>query len=260
MNYKYLLYQKEDGIGLVTINRPKLLNLLDSQVFAEALKLFQEIEDDPEVGVVILTGSGQKAFIAGVDVSGMKDNNSVEIEAFVSIARKTGDRIFTLSKPVIAAVNGFALGGGWEMVMNCDLIIASQNAKFGNPEISLGIVPGGGAMQKLARTVGLARAKELVYTGDIIDADRALAMGLINKVVPLESLMTEAKALAKKLLSKSGVALSFAKKAINSGTAMSLEAGIDLDETFFARCFDTEDQKEGMSAFLEKRNPQFKNR
>jgi len=194
VNYKYLLYQKEDGIGLVTINRPKLLNLLDSQVFAEALKLFQEIEDDPEVGVVILTGSGQKAFIAGVDVSGMKDNNSVEIEAFVSIARKTGDRIFTLSKPVIAAVNGFALGGGWEMVMNCDLIIASQNAKFGQPEISLGIVPGGGAMQKLARTVGLARAKELVYTGDIIDADRALAMGLINKVVPLESLMTEAEA------------------------------------------------------------------
>jgi enoyl-CoA hydratase len=252
VSYNYLLYQKEDGIGLVTINRPELLNALDSQVFAEVFKLFQEIEDDPEVGVVILTGSGPKAFIAGVDVSGMKDKNSVEMEAFVAIARKTGDRIFSLSKPVIAAVNGFALGGGWEMAMNCDLIIASQNARFGQPEISLGIVPGGGAMQKLAQ--------ELVYTGDIIDADRALAMGLVNKVVPPESLMTEAKALAKKLLSKSRVALAFAKKAINSGTAMSLDAGIDLDETFFARCFDTEDQKEGMKAFLEKRKPQFKNK
>jgi enoyl-CoA hydratase len=260
VSYKHLLYQKEDGIGLVTVNRPEVLNALDSRVFAEIFKLFQEIEDDPDVGVVILTGSGQKAFIAGVDVSGMKDKSGVEIEAFVAVARKTGDRIFSLSKPVIAAVNGFALGGGWEMAMNCDLIIASQNARFGQPEISLGIVPGGGAMQKLARTIGLARAKELVYTGDIIDADRALAMGLVNKVVPPESLMTEAKALARKLLSKSGVALAFAKKAINSGTAMSLDAGIDLDETFFARCFDTEDQKEGMKAFLEKRKPRFKNK
>ena len=260
MSYKNLLYEKEDGIGIVTINRPEVLNLLSSEVFAEIFKLFQEIEDDPDVRVVILTGSGQKAFIAGVDVSQMKDKNSVEIEAFVAIARKTGERIFTLSKPVIAAVNGFALGGGFEMAMNCDLIIASKNARFGQPEITLGIVPGGGAMQKFVRTIGIHRAKELIYTGDIIDADTAFSLGLVNKVVPLESLMTEAKALARKLLSRSSVALSFAKKAINSGTGMSLNAGIDLDETFFARCFDTEDQKEGMKAFLEKRKPEFKNR
>jgi len=260
VSYKHLLYEKEDGIGIVTINRPEVLNLLNSEVFVEIYELFQEIEDDPDVRVVILTGSGQKAFVAGVDVSQMKDKNSVEIEDFVAIARRTGDRIFTLSKPVIAAINGFALGGGWEMAMNCDLLVASKNARFGQPEINLGIVPGGGAMQKLTRTIGMARAKELVYTGDIIDADTALAMGLVNKVVPLESLMTEAKALARKLLSKSSLALSFAKKAINSGTGVSLDAGIDLDETFFARCFDTEDQKEGMKAFLEKRKPEFRNR
>ena len=260
MSYKNLLYEKEDGIGIVTINRPEVLNLLNIEVFAELYKLFQEIEDAPDVRVVILTGSGEKAFIAGVDVSEMKDKNSVEIEDFVAIARKTGDRIFTLSKPVIAAINGFALGGGWEMAMNCDLLIASKNAKFGQPEINLGIVPGGGSMQKLTRTIGMTRAKELIYTGDIIDADTALSLGLVNKVVPPESLMTEAKALARKLLSRSSVALSFAKKAINSGTGMSLTAGIDLDETFFARCFDTEDQKEGMKAFLEKRKPQFRNR
>ena len=260
MSYKNLLYEKEDGIGIVTINRPEVLNLLNIEVFVEIYKLFQEIEDDPDVRVVILTGSGEEAFIAGVDVSEMKDKNSVEIEDFVAIARKTGDRIFTLSKPVIAAINGFALGGGFEMAMNCDLLIASKNAKFGQPEITLGIVPGGGAMQKLTRLIGIHRAKELVYTGDIIDADTALAMGLVNKVVPLESLMTEAKALARKLLGKSSVALSFAKKAINSGTGMSLTSGIDLDETFFARCFDTEDQKEGMRAFLEKRKPVFRNK
>ena len=259
MSYKHLLYENEDGIGIVTINRPEV-NLLNTEVFVELYKLFQEIEDDPDVRVVILTGSGQKAFVAGVDISEIKDKNSVEIEAFVAIARRTGDRIFTLSKPVIAAINGFALGGGWELVMNCDLSIASKNAKFGQPEINLGIVPGGGSMQKLTRTVGMTRAKELVYTGDIIDADTALAMGLVNKVVPLESLMTEAKALARKLLSRSSVALSFAKKAINSGTGMSLAAGIDLDETFFARCFDTEDQKEGMKAFLQKRKPVFRNK
>ena len=260
MGYKHLLYEKEDGIGLVTINRPEVLNLLNTEVFAEVFKLFQEIEDDPEVGVVILTGSGPKAFVAGVDVGEMKDKNSRDIEAFVAIARKAGDRIFSLSKPVIAAVNGFALGGGWEMAMNCDLIIAAENARFGQPEITLGIVPGGGAMQKLARTVGLTRAKELVFTGDIIDADRALALGLVNKVVPAESLMTEAKNLAKKLLSRSGVALSFAKKALNSGGGLSLDAAVDIDEAFFKRCFDTADQKEGMKAFLEKRKPRFKNK
>jgi enoyl-CoA hydratase len=165
-----------------------------------------------------------------------------------------------LSKPVIAAVNGFALGGGCEIALCCDLIFASTNARFGQPEINLGIVPGGGGMQRLTRLLGMHRAKELVYTGDIIDADTALAMGIVNKVVPLEKLMPEARALAQKLLSKSSVALSYAKKAINSGAGMSLAAAMDSDECFFARCFATEDQKEGMKAFVEKRKPVFRNR
>jgi enoyl-CoA hydratase len=260
VSYQHLLYDKEDGIGTVTVNRPEVRNALNVEAYVEFYALFQEIEDDPDVRVVILTGSGEKAFISGVDISGMKDKNSVEIEDFVAIARRANDRVYTLSKPVIAAINGFALGGGFEMAMCCDLLIASENARIGQPEISLGIVPGGGAMQRFVRLIGIHRAKELIYTGDIIDASTALSIGLVNRVVPLENLMPEARALAQKLLSKSSVALSFAKKAINSGTGMSLTAGIDTDETFFARCFDTEDQKEGMKAFMEKRKPVFRNR
>ena len=260
MNYQYLLYDKEDGIGIVTVNRPAVLNALNTETYAEFYSLFQEIEDDPDIRVVILTGSGEKAFIAGVDITGMKDKNSVEIDDFVAVARRGNDRVYTLSKPVIAAINGFALGGGFEMALCCDLLIASENARIGQPEISLGIVPGGGAMYRFVRLIGIHKAKELIYTGDIIDAKTALSIGLVNKVVPLESLMPEARALAQKLLSKSGVALSFAKKAINSGIGMSPTSGIDSDETFFARCFDTEDQKEGMNAFVEKRKPVFRNR
>jgi enoyl-CoA hydratase len=260
VSYQYLLYDKEDSIGIVTVNRPEVLNALNTKAFTEFYKLFQEIEDDPDIRVVILTGSGERAFIGGVDIRDMKDKNSVEIESFVATARKANDRVYTLSKPVIAAINGFALGGGFEMAMCCDLLIASENARIGQPEISLGIVPGGGAMQRFVRLVGIHKAKELIYTGDIIDARTALSMGIINKVVPLESLMPEAKALAQKLLSKGSVALAFAKKAINSGTNMSLTAGMDMDETFFARCFATEDQKEGMNAFVEKRNPVYRNR
>ena len=260
MSYQHLLYDKEDGIGVVTVNRPEVLNALNTKAFTEFYTLFQEIEDDPDIRVVILTGSGERAFIAGVDVNEMKDKNSVEMEIFVAIARRANDRVYTLSKPVIAAINGFALGGGFEMALCCDLLIASENARIGQPEINLGIVPGGGAMYRFVRLVGIHRAKELTYTGDIIDANTALSIGLINKVVPLESLMPEARALAQKLLSKSGVALSFAKKAINSGINMSLTSGLDSDETFFARCFDTKDQKEGMNAFVEKRKPAFRNR
>jgi enoyl-CoA hydratase len=257
---KYLLYEKEDGIGTVTVNRPDVLNALSLEVYKEIYNLFQAIEEDPDVRVVILTGSGQKAFIAGVDIVYMKDKTTVEIEEFVIAARRTGDRIYTLSKPVIAAVNGYTLGGGWEMALQCDIIIASENARFGNPEINLGIVPGGGGMQRLLRVVGTYRAKELILTGERIDATTALAMGLVNKVVPLENLMDEARILARKLLSKSSVALYYAKKTMNSGAGMSLASALDSDENFFARCFATEDQKEGMNAFLEKRDPVFKNR
>ena len=260
MSYKYLLYEKEDGIGVVTINRPQVLNALNIEVYSQLNEMFIEIEQDPEVRVVIITGAGEKAFVAGVDILEMKDKNSVDIERFINIARWAGDRIYNLSKPVIAAINGYAFGGGNELALACDLRIASENAQFGQQEINVGVVPGGGAIPRLTQLVGMARAKEIVFTGDVYDAQSALQMGIVNKVVPLDKLMEEAKALARKLLSKSSVTLSYAKKAFNTGIDLNLAAQLDLDECYFARCFATEDQKEGMKAFAEKRKPDFKNK
>jgi len=260
MSYNTLLYEKENGIGIVTINRPQSLNALNGEVYTELYEVFQEIEDDQEVRVVILTGSGERAFVAGADITEMQPQSSLEISSLMDTARKAFDRIYTLSKPVIAAINGFALGGGCELAMCCDLRITSENAKFGQPEINLGIIPGAGGTQRLTRLVGMTRAKELIYIGEMVDANTAFMMGLVNKVVPPDSLITEAKELARKMLSKSSIALSLAKKAINSGADMSLPSGLDLETQCFARCFATEDQKEGMKAFMEKRKPQFKNR
>ena len=258
MNYQYLLYSKEEGIGIVTVNRPDSLNALSNGVYSELRDIFQEIEDDPDVRVVIITGSGEKAFIAGADIADMKPRDTVQIRSFSATGRSAADRIYSLSKPVIAAVKGFALGGGLELAMCCDLIIAAENARFGQPEINLAIIPGGGGTQRLPRIVGMTRAKGLIYTGDMIDANTALAWGLVNKVVPTDSLMAEAKELARKLLSKSSIALERAKKAITTGANMDLASGVDFEEQCFSLCFGTEDQKEGMGAFLEKRKPQFK--
>lgn len=260
MDYKYLLLTKEDGIAIVIVNRPQVLNVLNTEVYNELDKVFTEIEHDPEIRVVIITGAGDRAFIAGVDIREIKDKNSVDINEFIVIARWAGDRIYNLSKPVIAAINGYAFGGGHELALACDLRIASEKAQFGQQEINLGIIPGGGAIPRLTQLVGMTKAKEIVYTGDVIDARNALQMGLINKIVPPEKLMEEAKALARKLLSKSSVALSYAKKAFNTGADLDLPAALDLDECYFARCFATEDQKEGMQAFTEKRKPVFKNK
>jgi len=260
LDYKNLLLAKEDGISIVTINRPKVLNALNIEVFGELYELFVEIENDPQIRVVILTGAGDRAFVAGVDILEIKDKDSVSINEFLIIARKAGDKIYNLNKPVIAAINGFAFGGGNELALACDLRIASEKAQFGQQEINLGIIPGGGAIPRLTQLVGLTRAKEIVYSGDVMDAQTALRIGLVNKVVPPEKLMEEAAALARKLLGKSSLILSYAKKAFNTGADMSLAAALDLDECYFARCFATEDQKEGMKAFVEKRKPEFKNR
>jgi enoyl-CoA hydratase len=210
--------------------------------------------------VVILTGSGEKAFVAGSDIVEMQPQSSMEISSFVEKGRKASDRIYTLSKPVIAAINGYALGGGCELTMCCDLRIASENARFGQPEINVGVIPGAGGTQRLARLIGMTRAKELIYTGDMIDAATALNIGLVNKVVPLDSLMTEAKELAKKLLTKSGRILSLAKASVTNGAGMSLPDALDYEAQCFALCFAAEDQKEGMKAFMEKRKAEFKNR
>ncbi len=258
--YQCLLYGKEEGIGIVTINRPKSLNALNSEVYVELFELFREIEADAGVRAVIITGSGDKAFVAGADIADMRPRSSLEIRDFAGKARLASDQVCNLSKPVIAAINGYALGGGCELAMCCDLRIAAENAKFGQPEINLGIIPGVGGTQRLARLIGLARAKELIFTGDIIDAKTALALGLVNKVVPQDALMAEARAMAQKLLTKSSATLALAKRAINGGWDTTLPSGLDLEAQCFAICFATEDQKEGMGAFLEKRKPQFRGR
>jgi enoyl-CoA hydratase len=259
VEYQSLNLKKDDGLAIVTINRPKSLNALNIEVFRELYEMFTAIENDNEIRVVILTGV-EKAFVAGVDIVEMAEKNPIEIETFIKIARQAGERIYNLSKPVIAAINGFAFGGGNELVLDCDLRIASENARFGQQEINLGILPGGGATQKLPRLIGMAKAKEIIFTGDVFDAQTALALGMINKVVPADQLMDEAIKLSKKLLTKSSVALAYVKKSMNSGVNMSLSSAMDMDECFFARCFASYDQKEGMRAFIEKRKPAFKNK
>ena len=260
MTYETLLYEKADGIATVTINRPDSLNALNNQVYSDLYELFGEIEKDDEVRVVILTGSGEKAFVAGSDITEMAPKSSLEIVGFVEIARLASDRIYNLSKPVIAAIHGYALGGGCELTMCCDLRIASEKARFGQPEVSVGVIPGAGGTQRMARLIGMTRAKELIYTGDMIDANTALSYGLVNKVVPVENLMTEAKELAAKLLTKSSAILSLAKASITGGAGMSLPDALSYEMQCFARCFATEDQKEGMNAFIEKRKAEYKNK
>lgn len=258
MQYKYLQFTTEDGIAFIIINRPEALNALSRDVYIELYNVFSIIEDDSTAQVVILTGSGDKAFVAGADIAYMQPKSAIEISDFTDKARLASDKIYYLKKPTIAAINGFALGGGLELAMCCDIRIASDKAKFGQPEINLGIIPGAGGTQRLARIIGMGRAKELIYTGDIIDATTALNMGLVNRVVPADKLADEAKALAKKILSKSKIAVSLAKEAITQGANMSLPAGLDLELKCFSLCFATEDQKEGMHAFLQKRKPIFK--
>lgn len=258
MQYKYLQFTTEGGIAFVTINRPEALNALSRDVYIELHDVFSVIEDNPAVQIVILTGSGDKAFVAGADIAYMQPRNAIEINDFTDKARLASDKIYNLKKPTIAAINGFALGGGLELAMCCDIRLASDKAKFGQPEINLGIIPGAGGTQRLARIIGMGRAKELIYTGDIIDAATALNMGLVNRVVPADKLLDEAKSMAQKILSKGRVAVSLAKEAITQGANMSLPAGLDLELKCFSLCFATEDQKEGMQAFLQKRKPAFK--
>ena len=260
MTYETLLYEKADGIATVTINRPDSLNALNNQVYTDLYEIFGEIEKDEEVRVIILTGAGERAFVAGSDITEMASKSSLEIVPFVEIARQASDRIYYLNKPVIAAIHGYTLGGGCELTMCCDLRIASEKARFGQPEISVGVIPGAGGTQRLARLIGMTRAKELIYTGDMIDANTALSYGLINKVVPVEDLMKEAKEMAAKLLTKSSAILSLAKAAITDGASMSLPDALSYETQCFARCFATEDQKEGMNAFIEKRKAEFNNK
>ncbi len=260
MAYQTILYQKENGIGTVTINRPQAANALNDLAYGELGNVFQEIEKDPEVRVVIITGAGEKSFIAGTDITNMATLNTQQAREFATGLKKTFDSIYNLPKPVIAAVNGYAYGGGAEIALCADIILASENARFGQLEINVGIIPGSGGTQRLQRLIGINKAKELIYTGAIIDAKTAYEMGMLNKVVPLADLMKEAKALAQKMLEKSGVILALAKLAINNGANVDLNTGLNIELQCFSQCFATEDQKESMKAFLEKRKPQLKNK
>jgi enoyl-CoA hydratase len=260
MAYQTLLYEKKDGIGTVMLNRPDKLNALNSTVYKELYDVFEAIENDADVRVIILTGAGDRAFCAGSDVAEMQNMGPIEIQKFMVTIRKTSDLIYALTKPTIAAVNGYALGGGCELSMCCDLRIASEKARFGQPEIALGLIPGASGTQRLPRLIGAAKAKEMIYTGDLIDAVTALNLGLVNKVVPPEKLMEETLALAAKLAAMSGPVLAMAKMAINTGLDTDMASGLSMEAKCNALCFATYDRKEGMDAFLEKRKAVFKNK
>ncbi|GAB6039217.1 short-chain-enoyl-CoA hydratase [Fundidesulfovibrio butyratiphilus] len=256
--YATLLVEKENGLCVVTINRPKALNALNSDVLNDLNALCEELIVDSSVKAVILTGSGDKSFVAGADITEMRTMTVTEGRAFGKKGQAIFNKIENLPMPVIAAVNGFALGGGCELCMSCDIRLASQKAKFGQPEVGLGIPPGFGGTQRLPRLVGKGRAKELLFTADIIGADEAYRIGLVNKVLAPEELMNAAKALAGKIMSKAPVAVTVTKACVNEGLDTDLETGCAYEGEAFGLTFGTEDQKEGMGAFVEKRAATFK--
>jgi enoyl-CoA hydratase len=260
MTYKNLLFVVEDGLAVVTINRPQSLNALNTATLKELADAFEKIAKDKKIRAAILTGAGEKAFVAGADISEMVNFTPLKADAFATLGQGVLNGIENNPKPVIAAVNGFALGGGTEIAMSCDFVYASPNAKFGQPEIKLGIIPGFGGTQRLTRLVGRARAKELVLSGDMITADDALRIGLVNKVVPLETLLDEAKKTAKKIAAYGLPAIKAAKDAINRGADVDLPNALFLERQAFAGLCATKDQKEGMKAFLAKRPAQFKDK
>ncbi|MGE0680756.1 MAG: enoyl-CoA hydratase-related protein [Candidatus Binatia bacterium] len=260
MTYENLLFTKDGAIGVLKINRPKSLNALNPATVKELSACLEVVRQDPSIRCLIVTGEGDRAFVAGADISAMVTMTATEGHAFSESGLGVLRKLETLPIPVIAAVNGFALGGGTELALACDLIIAADKAKFGQPEINLGIIPGFGGTQRLARRIGLPRARELIYSGDMIDAETALQYGLANKVVPLADLMNEATALAQKLAAKPPIAIRQAKAAINAGIDMDLDNGCRFENEAFALTFATEDKKEGMEAFLAKREAKFTGR
>ena len=256
MAYEAILVTKEDGIAVVNLNRPPM-NPLSSQVWSELGQAADEFSKDSSVKVVIITGTGTKAFAAGADVSEMATLTPVEVYNFCQTSKVAMMKIENLNKPVIAAIPGVAFGGGCELALSADFRIAGDNAKFAFPEVGLGIIPGGGGTQRLSRLVGACKAKELMFIGDIIDAAAAEKIGLVNQVVPIDSLMDEAKAMAKKLASKPLVALQMCKSAINASGNVDMATGLELEIQNFVMAFASADGKEGIAAFVEKRKPNY---
>ena len=249
---EFVTYETEGAVGIITINRPKALNALNSQVLDDLNEAFDSV-DLGEIRALILTGAGEKSFVAGADIGEMSSLTKAEGEAFGKKGNDIFRKIETFPIPVIAAINGFALGGGCEIAMSCDIRLCSENAVFGQPEVGLGITPGFGGTQRLARIVGVGRAKEMIYGARNIKADDAYRIGLVNHVYPLEELIPAAKKMAAGIAKNAPIAVRNCKKAINEGLQMDMDQAIVIEEKLFGDCFESYDQKEGMAAFLEKR-------
>lgn len=262
MDYQYITVQREDTTAIVTMNRPDKLNALSPELLDELSQAFRDIARDDSVHATVITG-GEKVFAAGADLARMVDQTPVTIHRrYLDLRTTSGvwDTIETMPQPVIAAIAGYALGGGCELAMCCDLRIAADTAVFGQPEIRVGVIPGAGGTQRLARLIGMTKAKELVLLGEHINAEEAYRIGLVNKVVPLDQLMAEAKAIAKKFANLPPFTVRMAKMAMNVGYDLPLPAGLAVERLAYNAIYATEDQKEGMRAFLEKRRPQYKGR
>jgi enoyl-CoA hydratase/carnithine racemase len=255
-----VLYEKKGATAYVTVNRPKVLNALDTATWKDMRTAFEDAQNDATVRGVILTGAGNKAFIAGADITELANATAVEAERTSRFGQGVLDLIENLGKPVIAAVNGFALGGGCETAMACTLRIAVDSAKFGQPEVKLGLVPGGGGTQRLPRLVGRGRALQVILSGEMISAQEAWRIGLANEVVPAPELIARAEAILNKIASNAPIAVKFSLEAVNKGLETSQSEGLLLEAAYFGVCAATEDKNEGTSAFLEKRAPQFDGR
>ena len=257
MAYENLLLEKEETLAIRYVNRPKALNALNKDTLLEMKDAITSIKNDPEIDVLIVTGAGGKSFVAGADIAFMQNLTAVEGREFAALGQEVFRMIEAMEKPVIAAVNGFALGGGCELAMCCDFRIASSKAKFGQPEVGLGITPGFGGTQRLPRLVGSGMARQMLYTADIIDASEALRIGLVNNVVAPEELMDFVKDIARRIISKGKLAVRFSKAAANEGLQTDIDRAMTIEADLFGLCFSTEDQKEGMGAFIGKRSPMF---
>ena len=258
MAYKTILLDKQDGVGVVTLNRPEALNALNKQLMDEVTDALQKLEEDQDIHVIVLTGS-EKAFAAGADIKEMAPKGYIEVfmEDFITANWEQATRV---RKPIIAAVAGYALGGGCELAMMCDFIICADNAKFGQPEIKLGVIPGAGGTQRLTRFVGKSKAMDMILTGRMMDAEEAERAGLVSRVFPVEDLKDEVMKIAKAIAELSLPSVMVAKEAVNRAYETTLSEGVKYERRVFHALFSTEDQKEGMAAFVDKRTPQFKNK
>jgi enoyl-CoA hydratase/carnithine racemase len=257
-DYENILIEKKNSIAYVTVNRPKVLNALNMATMEDLRRAFHDIKQDSAIRVVIMSGSGEKAFIAGADIGELAKNDAVAAKEYTHRGQSVLNLIENLGKPVIACINGFALGGGCEIAMACTMRLASENAKFGQPEVKLGIIPGYGGTQRLPRLVGKGIAMQLVLAGEMITAQEAHRIGLVNEVVAAADLVPRAEAIAQKIIANAPLAVQWAMEAVNKGMEMTLSEGLYLEATLFGLCCATEDKKEGTSAFLEKRAAQFK--